>query len=70
METKKTISRTQAAFLCFFLGLLGIHRLVLGYKNWWLMAMTLGGFWLWTLSDFIRIMTGKMTMADGTALAE
>ncbi len=70
MENKKAISKTKAGILCFFLGLLGIHRLVLGYKNWWIMALTLGGFWLWSLSDFVRIMTGKMTMADGTPLSE
>ncbi|MEA3450780.1 MAG: TM2 domain-containing protein [Bacteroidota bacterium] len=66
--TTKTITQTKAAFLCFFLGLIGIHRLVMGYKNWWLMPLTLGGFWIWSLYDFVRIMTGKMTMADGTKL--
>ena len=66
---KKTISRTQAAILCFFFGMLGIHRLVMGYKNWWIMPLTLGGLWLWALYDFVRIMTGKMNMADGTPLA-
>jgi len=65
---KRTVTKTQAATICFFLGLLGIHRLVMGYKNWWLMAFTLGGFWIWSLYDFSRIVTGKMKMADGTEL--
>ena len=64
----KTITQSKAAALCFFLGLLGIHRLAMGYKNWWMMALTLGGFWLWSLYDFTRIVTGKMKMADGTPL--
>ncbi len=67
METG--ISKTKAAIICFFFGVLGIHRLMMGYKNWWLMPLTLGGFFLWSLFDFIRIMTGKMTMADGRPLS-
>ncbi|MBN2015320.1 TM2 domain-containing protein [Candidatus Dojkabacteria bacterium] len=57
------------ALVCFFLGSFGVHRLMMGYSNWWLMLVTFGGFGLWTLYDFVMILTGKMTMADGTALA-
>lgn len=64
------MSKTKAAIICFFLGILGIHRLMMGYKNWWLMPFTLGGFFIWNLIDFLRIVTGKMTMADGTPLKD
>lgn len=64
------MSKTKAAIICFFLGILGIHRLMMGYKNWWLMPLTLGGLFMWNLVDFLRIVTGKMTMADGTPLSE
>ncbi|MCK9256017.1 MAG: NINE protein [Bacteroidales bacterium] len=31
------------ALICWFAGALGIHRLLMGYKNWWLMLITVGG---------------------------
>lgn len=64
----KPLSTKSASFIAFFFGLLGIHRLLMGYKNWWLMPLTLGGFWIWSLFDLFRIVTGNMTMADGTPL--
>lgn len=66
--TKKTLSKTQVALLAYFLGPLGIHRLVMGYQNWWLQTLTLGGFFVWSFIDFVRILLGKMQMADGTNL--
>lgn len=65
----KPISKTQAAVLALFLGIFGIHRKVMGYKNWWLQTLTLGGFFIWALIDFINIVTDKMPMADGTKLS-
>jgi hypothetical protein len=55
--------------ICFFLGAWGIHRLMMGYKNWWLMLVTFGGFGIWTLYDLVMIAMGKMNMADGTPLS-
>ncbi len=55
--------------LSFFLGGLGIHRLLMGYPNWWLMLITGGGCGIWALYDFIQIVTGNMTMADGRELS-
>ena len=54
--------------ISLFLGGLGIHRLMMGYSNWWLMLITGGGCGIWTLVDFIRIITGSMKMADGRDL--
>jgi len=70
MEKKEPQQKMMMAIVCFFVGSLGIHRLMMGYKNWWLMLITFGGFGFWTLYDFIMILMGKMNMADGTALKE
>jgi len=61
-------SKGTMAIVCFFIGGWGIHRLMMGYSNWWLMIITLGGLGIWTLIDFIRILTGDMKMADGRPL--
>lgn len=65
---KKRLNKGQAAILAYFLGPLGIHRLVLGYKNWWLQTITLGGLFIWSLSDLFSILVGRMKYADGTPL--
>lgn len=59
-------SQIVALLLCFFLGGLGMHRLYLGYSNWWLQLITLGGCGIWALIDLIRIITGDMKPADGS----
>jgi hypothetical protein len=41
---------------------------MMGYSNWWLMLITLGGCGIWTLYDLIMILTDKMPMADGRPL--
>lgn len=68
MVEKPVQSKSTMILITLFLGSLGIHRLMLGYSNWWLMLLTFGGFGLWTLIDLINIASGKMNMADGTAL--
>tara|TARA_B100000900_G_scaffold412127_1_gene433267 strand:+ start:4573 stop:4785 length:213 start_codon:yes stop_codon:yes gene_type:complete len=67
-EQKELQSKTTMAIVCWFLGALGIHRLMMGYSNWWLMLITLGGCGIWTLIDFIMILVGSMNMADGRKL--
>lgn len=66
MEKK---SWTTALILCFFFGTLGVHRLYLGYNNWWLQLITVGGFGIWTLIDFIKLLLKQMPDASGQALA-
>ncbi len=68
-EQKQLQSKTTMLVICFFLGGLGIHRLMMGYSNWWLMLITLGGCGIWTIIDFIQIITGNMKMADGRELS-
>ena len=67
-ETKQPQQKVTMILICFFLGGLGIHRLMMGYSNWWLMLITFGGCGIWSLIDLIKIATGSMKMADGQEL--
>ena len=50
------------AAICFFFGSLGIHRFMMGdTTNGILMLLTAGGCGIWTLIDFINILSGKMS---------
>lgn len=69
MSEKPVQSKIVMALVCWFLGYLGIHRLMMGYKNWWLMLITAGGCGIWTLIDLIKILTGSLKMADGRDLS-
>lgn len=59
-------SQLIALLLCGFLGGLGIHRFYLGY-TWQgiVQLLTLGGCGIWSLIDFIRIITGSLQPKDG-----
>ncbi len=69
-EEKEVQQKMTMLLIAVFLGGLGIHRLMMGYSNWWLMLITLGGCGIWTIIDIIQIATGKMGMADGRPLSE
>jgi hypothetical protein len=59
-----------ALLLCFFLGSLGVHRFYVGKVGTGiLMLITIGGFGIWTLIDFIMIAVGKFSDKQGLALA-
>ena len=65
---KPAQSKTTMILICLFLGGWGIHRLMMGHKNWWLMIITLGGCGIWTLIDLIQIISGNLKMEDGRDL--
>ncbi len=52
--------------LCFFAGVFGVHRFYVGkIGTGILMLVTQGGFGIWSLVDFILIVVGSFTDADG-----
>jgi TM2 domain-containing membrane protein YozV len=54
------------ALLCFFLGVLGIHRFYVGKIGTGILQLvTLGGLGIWTMIDFILIIVGKFTDRNG-----
>lgn len=59
-----------AILLCFFLGALGAHRFYVGkIGTGILMLLTLGGFGIWAIIDFVMIVIGSFTDKEGNALA-
>lgn len=58
-----------AFLLCWFFGVLGIHRFYLGYVGIGIIQLlTGGGCGIWVLIDFIRIITGDMRAKDGSEM--
>lgn len=54
-------NQTVAVLLCFFLGAIGVHRFYLGDTLIGVIQLlTLGGLGIWSLIDFIRLLTGDL----------
>ena len=59
-------SQVVAALLCFFLGVLGIHRFYLGYTGLGILELlTAGLFGILVLVDFIRIVVSDLKPKQG-----
>ena len=55
--------------LCFFLGMLGVHRFYVGKIGTGLLQLvTFGGLGIWVMVDFIMIAVGSFTDADGNPI--
>lgn len=53
-------------FLCWFLGIFGIHSFYVGkVKNGIFQLLTLGGFGIWTLIDFFNIVLRNYRDGEG-----
>ena len=62
-------SRTVAAVLAFFLGVLGVHRFYVGKVGTGVaQLLTGGGVGVWTLVDFIMILVGSFKDKEGQTL--
>ena len=55
--------------LCWFLGILGVHRFYNGHTFIGILQLfTLGGCGVWVLIDFIIILTGNFTDGNGNKI--
>jgi TM2 domain-containing membrane protein YozV len=55
-----------ALLLCFFFGVLGVHRFYVGKVGTGILQLlTLGGLGIWALVDFILIVVGSFTDKNG-----
>lgn len=62
-------SKLAAALVCFFVGFLGIHRFYLGhYGIGMAQALTCGGCCIWSLIDFLLILTDNVKDSEGRDL--
>jgi TM2 domain-containing membrane protein YozV len=60
-----------ALILCFFFGVLGVHRFYVGKIGTGLLQLlTGGGFVIWAVFDFIMIVIGSFTDKQGRKLTE
>ena len=63
--------RLIALLLCWFLGLLGIHRFYVGkVVTGIIQLLTGGGFVIWAVIDFILILIGAFRDSDGRTLRD
>lgn len=66
MSEKKMV---VAALLCLFFGVLGFHRFYVGkIGTGVLQIFTFGGLGIWSLVDFIMILTGSFKDSEGKSL--
>lgn len=67
----KTKSKQTALLFSIFTGVLGVDRFYLGYTvSVIIKLLTVGGFGIWALIDFIRIGVDSLRPADGSPWVE
>lgn len=68
-DNKSPKSWVVALLLCFFLGGLGVHRFYVGKVGTGIVQLlTVGGFGIWALIDFIIILVGSFSDSEGKTL--
>lgn len=69
-EEKKAQSKIVMALICWFVGMLGIHRFMLGHTGIGVLMLLTGGLCgILVIVDLIRILTGSLKYADGRELS-
>jgi len=69
MTNISTKSRLAVTLLAWFLGVFGVHRFYLGkIGTGLLMFLTIGGFGIWALIDFICAVCGIMRDKEGLVI--
>ncbi len=70
METEQSPKGfVPTLLLCFFFGIFGVHRFYVGkIGTGILMLLTLGGFGIWSLIDFIMIAVSSFKDKDGRVI--
>ena len=69
VETRSPHNRIVVMLLCWFLGVLGVHRFYTGHIiTGLLMLFTGGGFGIWWIIDFIMLLLGRFKDAEGRVL--
>ncbi len=70
-ELSQRRSWVVTLLLCLFFGGLGIHRFYTGYIGiGFAQLLTLGGCGIWTLVDFIMILTNSFKDSNGNLLVK
>ena len=60
-----------ALLLCFFFGVLGVHRFYVGKIGTGILQLvTLGGLGIWVVIDFIMIIVGAFTDKQGKKITQ
>ncbi|WP_446212941.1 TM2 domain-containing protein [Micromonospora sp. IBSANI012] len=60
-----------ALLLCFFVGVLGVHRFYVGKVGTGILQLvTIGGLGIWSFIDFIMILVGSFKDKQGQPLAK
>jgi TM2 domain-containing membrane protein YozV len=68
-EEKKAQSKIVMAVICWLVGMLGIHRFMLGHTGIGVLMLLTGGVCgILVIVDLIRILTGSLKYADGREL--
>lgn len=64
-------NRTATLLLCFFLGVLGLHRFYVG-KFWTglIQLLTGGGFGIWWIIDLVLIIIGRFDDDEGRRVVD
>ena len=71
VTTMSSKNRMVALLLAFLFGVFGGHRFYAGKtKTAIIQLLTLGGLGFWTLVDFVLILCGEFTDADGKRIGD